>query len=110
MITISKDNKFLTLINVFIVEPQDQQQLVELLIKATNDSIRHAQGFISASLHRSLDGTKVTMYAQWQDIEDYQRMRSNPTTSPYLGQALAIARFEPGMYEVVETFNSEEVI
>ena len=106
MTTISKDNKFLTLINIFVVEPLDQQQLVELLIKATNDSIRHAQGFISASLHSSLDGTKVTMYAQWQGIEDYQRMRSNPTTSPYLEHALIIARFEPGMYEVAETFNS----
>src|SRR5437867_1272001 len=108
MITISKDNKFLTLINVFIVESQDQQPLVELLIKATNDSIRHAQGFISASLHSSLDCTKVTMYAQWQSIENYQRMRSNPTTSPYLEMALTIARFDPGMYEVVETFNLEE--
>ena len=78
MTTISKDNKFFTLINIFVVEPLDQQQLVELLIKATNDSIRHAQGFISASLHRSLDGTKVTMYAQWQSIENYQKMRSNP--------------------------------
>ena len=108
MTTISKDNKFFTLINIFVVEPKDQLQLVELLIKATNDSIRHAQGFISASLHRSIDGTKVTIYAQWQSIENYQRMRSNPATSPYLEQALAIARFEPGLYEVIETFNPEE--
>jgi hypothetical protein len=48
------------------------------------------------------------MYAQWESFENYQRMRSNPVTSPFLDQALAIARFEPGMYEVVETFNSEE--
>ena len=73
MTTISKDNKFLTLINIFVVEPPDQQQLVELLIKATNDSIRYAQGFISASLHRSIDDTKVTIYAQWQSIENYHR-------------------------------------
>jgi hypothetical protein len=31
-------------------------------------------------------------------------MRSNPTASPYLQKALALARFELGMYEVVETF------
>ena len=110
MTTISKDNKFLTLINIFVVDPVNQQQLVELLIKATNDNIRHVEGFISASLHRSIDGTKVTMYAQWQSIENYQKMRSNPVTSPYLEQALAIARFEPGIYEVIETFNSKEDI
>ena len=106
MTIISKENKFLTLINVFIVEPQNQQQLIELLTIATKDSIRHTRGFVSSSLHRGIDGTKVIMYAQWRSIEDYQRMRNNPSASPYLEKALAIARFEPGMYEVVETFNS----
>jgi len=46
MTIISKDNKFLTLINIFVVEPLAQQQFVELLIKATNDSIRHVKSFI----------------------------------------------------------------
>ena len=44
------------------------------------------------------------MYAQWRSIEDYQNMRNNSTASPYLEEALKIARFDPGMYEVVETF------
>jgi hypothetical protein len=52
-------------------------------------------------LHRSLDGTKVTMYAQWRSVEDYQAMRENPASLPYLQQALAIAKCDPGMYEVV---------
>ncbi len=104
MTTISKHNKFLTLINVFTVEPSNQQQLVELLTLATESSVRNIPGFISSSLHRSIDGTKVTMYSQWRSIEDYQRMRENPVASPYLQQALAIAKFDPGMYEVVETF------
>jgi len=34
-------------------------------------------------------------------------MRNNPTASPYLEQALKIATFAPGMYEVVKTFNTE---
>jgi hypothetical protein len=44
------------------------------------------------------------MYAQWRSVEDYQKMRNNPDASPYLSQALTIAKFESGMYEVVETF------
>jgi hypothetical protein len=44
------------------------------------------------------------MYAQWRSVEDYQATRSNPTASPYMQKALALARFELGMYEVVETF------
>ncbi len=43
------------------------------------------------------------MYAQWKSITHYNEMRSNPE-APFLKQAMEIASFEPGMYEVVETF------
>ncbi len=66
--------------------------------------MRHAPGFITAKLHRSLDGTKVTMYARWESREAYEAMRQDPGPRSYLQRALAIARFEPGMYEVVQTF------
>ena len=106
MTTISKGNSLVTLINVFTVEPAKQQQLLDLLARATETSVRHALGFISANLHRSLDGTKVAMYAQWRSVEDYQAMRENPAPLPYLQQALALAKFEPGIYEVVETYSA----
>ena len=104
MTTITKEANFLTLINVFTVEPTHQQKLVDLLILATESSVRRVAGFISSSLHRSIDGTKVTMYAQWRSLEDYQNMRNNSAASPYLNEALKIAKFDPGMYEVIETF------
>lgn len=100
------NDKPVVLINVFTVEPARQQELIELLTRATDDSVRYAKGFMSARLHRSLDGTKVTMYAQWRSNEDYQAMRENPAPLPYLKQALAIAKFEPGMYEVIQTFSA----
>jgi hypothetical protein len=52
-------------------EPANQQRLVDLLARVTDVSVRSAPGFISSALHRSLDATKVTMYAQWRTIEDY---------------------------------------
>jgi quinol monooxygenase YgiN len=106
MTTISPSRKLVTVINVFTVEPENQWQLVELLARATETAVRHEPGFVSASLHRGLDGTKVTMYAQWRSIEDYQAMRANPAPLPYLQQALAIAQFDPGMYEVVKIYSS----
>jgi len=105
MTTISSNRKLLTLINVFTVEPANQRRLLELLARATETSVRHAPGFISSSLHRGLDGTKVTMYAQWRSAEDYQAMRENPAPLPYFQEALTIAKFDPGMYEVVETYS-----
>jgi hypothetical protein len=40
MPTISKDNNVVTLINIFTVEPAKQQQLIDLLIRATTDDRR----------------------------------------------------------------------
>lgn len=94
----------ITLINVFKVEPANQQRLIELLIRATDGLVDAAPGFLSSTLHRSLDGTKVTMYAQWRSVEDYEAMRRDPAPLPLLREALTIATFEPGMYEVVRTF------
>ncbi len=57
----------------------------------------------AACAHRR-HGTKITMYAHRQTIGDYETMRKDPAPRPYLQQALTIAKFEPGMYEVVETY------
>jgi quinol monooxygenase YgiN len=73
-----------TLINVFTVESENQQRLINLLTEITERSVRHAAGFLSARLHRSLDGTKVTMIAEWRSIADYEAMRADPTPRPYL--------------------------
>jgi quinol monooxygenase YgiN len=100
----SENDRPITLINVFTVDSAHQRRLIDLLTEATERSVRYAPGFISARLHRSLDGTKVTMYAQWRSITDYEAMRADPTPLPYFQQALTIAKFEPGMYEVISTF------
>jgi quinol monooxygenase YgiN len=105
MTTISKDAGLITFINVFTVAPANQSRLVDLLIKVTDGYVRQAPGFISASLHRSLDGTKVAMYSQWRSLGDYEAMRRDPGPVPYLQEALTIAKFEPGSYEVVESFS-----
>jgi quinol monooxygenase YgiN len=94
----------LVVINVFTVEPTNQQRLVDVLTRATDGFVNRAPGFISAALHRSIDGTKVTMYARWRSAEAYQAMRENPGPQPFLEEALTIARFDPGMYEIVRTF------
>ena len=103
MTAIDKNNKLVTLINIFTVEPAKQQQLVDLLIQATETSMRHLPGFISANIHRSLDGTKVANYPQWRSVEDFQAMQKNPAATPHMEQAAALARAEPGLYEVVDT-------
>jgi hypothetical protein len=104
MTTISKDAPVITFINVFTVDSSNQSRLVELLTVVTDAFVRRARGFVSSSLHRSRDGTKVTMYAQWRSLDDYEAMRRDPGPIPYLQEALTLAKFEPGIYDVVGTF------
>jgi hypothetical protein len=35
-------------------------------------------------------------------------MRGRPDTSPFLAEAMTIATFDPGLYEVVEVFFPEQ--
>ena len=105
MTTIAKGAKHVTIINVFKVEPANQQRLIDLLTKVADSSARTAQGFVSGGLHRSLDGTKVAMYAQWRTMEDYDAMRKDPARAAMVKEAHAFASPDPTAYEVVETFS-----
>lgn len=42
------------------------------------------------------------MYAQWRSMAEYEAMRADPRPRSYLEEALRIATFDPGSYEVVE--------
>ncbi len=98
---ISEGGDLVTLINVFTVAPEDQGHLLEVLARATEEVMAGLPGFVSANLHRSLDGTKVTNYAQWRSRENYQAMLENPVTAPHMREAARIAEtFEPYLYEV----------
>ena len=107
MLTITAGARPMTVINVFTVAAAQQTRLVELLAQATESTIRHIPGFVGAALHQSVDGTKVTMYAQWATPEDYERMRARPDASPILAEALSIAHFDPGFYEVIRVFRPD---
>jgi quinol monooxygenase YgiN len=99
--TINKDSKVTTLINVFTVEPNNQQRLVDLLIDVTEKVMSQQEGFISANIHKSLDGTRVVNYAQWKSKEAFEKMLKNPTAITHMNDAFSIATVEGSLYEVV---------
>ena len=104
MATISKDNDVVTLINVFTVAPEDQQRLVDVLVDATQSVMRKQPGFISANIHRGVEGTRVANYAQWASREHFEAMLRNPTAQTHMRAAAALVeKFEPHLYEVLST-------
>jgi quinol monooxygenase YgiN len=99
--TIRADAPVVTLINVFTVDAENQQRLVELWQRATDDVMRHLPGFVSANVHRSLDGTKVVNYAQWESQEAFNQMLQNPDASKYVRELGEIGTPGPILCEVV---------
>lgn len=94
----------ITLINVFHVEPDNQQRLIDLLVEATEKVMSKEPGYISANIHRGLDGTTVANYAQWRSRQDFEAIFGNPEAIAHMREAEKLAlSFEPHLYEVVFT-------
>ena len=91
----------MTLINVFTVDPANQQRLVEILTEATERVTRTLPGFISANIHRSADGTRVTNYAPWRSVADLEAIYTNPAFAPHMRECAEIATYDAHVYEVV---------
>ena len=105
MSMISKDSHVLTLVNVFTVEPDKQDELVKVLSDATEQTMKHLPGFVSANIHRSLDGKRVVNYAQWKSLEAFQAMQKDPGAAPHIQAAARLAKFEPILCEVAEAIS-----
>jgi heme-degrading monooxygenase HmoA len=108
MANIEKGRDILTLVNIFTVKPEDQQRLVERLIQATESTMKHQPGFVSASIHKSFDGARVVNYAQWRSREDFEAMRRSPAARPHMEAAAAMAEFDPILCEVADSISVEE--
>ena len=104
MVSISKGNSVVTLINVFAVEPKNQARLVEMLVAATNQTMKVINGFVSANIHQSADGTRVVNYAQWKTREDFEAMVKNPEAQKHMRPIAEIATADFHLYEVVDSF------
>jgi quinol monooxygenase YgiN len=87
-------NEPITLINVLSVEPQKQQELVELLRQNTETVIRTLKGWIATSLIASSDGKRVVIHSQWQTVADVEAMRSDRRMVAYFPKIAALASLE----------------
>lgn len=96
-----------TLVNVFEVDPADQDRLLRVLIDATEDVMKTLPGFISANFHKSLDGRRVVNYAQWLSKDHFQQMLATPAAQAHMTEAESIGKVEPRMYEVVSCHHLE---
>jgi heme-degrading monooxygenase HmoA len=99
--TIDAQTEIATLINIYEVEPGKQAELVKFLSEGTDKMFRHLRGFVSVSIHSSVDGTRVVNYAQWRSKEDVHRVMKNPDAQALAKRAASIAKsVSPAVYQV----------
>jgi hypothetical protein len=80
-ISIRANGGVTTMVNVFFVEPEDQEKLIQVLKEGTETLFSKQPGDISASFHTSMDGRRVGNYGQWR----------SPKTSKPSGANLKLA-------------------
>jgi heme-degrading monooxygenase HmoA len=71
--TINANTGIVTQINVFTVPEGGQQALIDFLKEAAKFAST-TPGWLSASVHRSRDGTRIVNYAQSENLEAAQRI------------------------------------
>jgi len=65
--TIDAESGVLTMVNVITPQPGKQEETIAALQSGMDEEMSAQPGFISSTIHRSLDSEHVVVYAQWAD-------------------------------------------
>lgn len=94
----TNDETPVVLINVFKCDARAQDALIEHL--SVLAQVQAAlPGFVSATLHRGLNGRVVANHAVWASASDWKAMTRHPGVVAAMAPILSLATFEPHLYE-----------
>ena len=99
---IRTDNQPVTQITIIEPEPGKQAEALSLMTERAR-FMATRPGFVSVSLHRSLDGRRIVNYVQWQSRDLLQSAHKSPEFRKeweHLGQVTD--EIDPHLYEVVQ--------
>jgi heme-degrading monooxygenase HmoA len=91
---------YATFINTFRCRPEDQAEVVEINVDIVEQVAWTFPGFISASVHRSTDGTRVVNYLQWETAEHLSAMQRSSEFQAIARRFSGLIEFEPHEFEV----------
>jgi heme-degrading monooxygenase HmoA len=94
------DNQPVTQITIIEPEPEKQAEALSLMIERARFMARQP-GFISVSLHRSLDGRRIVNYIQWQSRDLLRSAHKSPEFRKEWDQFDQLTdEIDPHLYEV----------
>jgi quinol monooxygenase YgiN len=100
MTTIDSDSGMITQINIFKVEPDKVDLLVETL-QAAAQTVKDVPGWVSINLHVALDRTQVANYAQCATKAAWDKVMEILFANGFIERLVAIATPEPCLYDIV---------
>lgn len=71
MATISINSKAFTVMVIFSVQPDDQQEILNHCMEVAS-IFAEQPGFLSQNIHRSLDGSQIINYLQWKSRQYHE--------------------------------------
>lgn len=98
------DGDPVVLINVYRCDEARQAELMEqleLMLRVQRD----LDGFISAALHRGLNGKTAAVHSVWRSRDHWKVMARHPSIMARLEPIMALATFEPNLYEPGEVID-----
>lgn len=84
-----------TFINTFRCAPQHQDEVVRINIEIIDQVASRSPGFISATVHSSVDGTRVINYLQWESVEHLTAMQRSLQFQDVARQFAGLIEFDP---------------
>lgn len=103
MATIAKNGN-VVVVNVFTMkDPNNLQTLADLMQHNIETVASKQQGFISSTLHKSLDGKRLVNYAQWRTQKDVDAAHEYPEFASVMAQERELADNYPFLYQVYYT-------
>ena len=91
-----------TQITIVESEPDKQAEALSVMTERARFMARQP-GFISISLHRSLDGRRIVNYVQWQDRDLLRSAHQSPEFRRQWGHFDELTgEIDPHLYEVSE--------
>jgi quinol monooxygenase YgiN len=92
---------YATFINTFRCDPQNQAEVVRINVDIVDQVASSFPGFISASVHRSTDGTRIIIYLQWESAEHLAAMQRSEKFREIGREFAGLIEFDPHRCEVV---------
>jgi quinol monooxygenase YgiN len=101
------DQQPITQITIIEAEPEKQTEALSLMRKRAQ-FMQKQPGFISISLHRSLDGRRIVNFIQWENRELLQAAHQSPEFRREWGQFERLTDdIDPHLYEVAEIIDDK---